>query len=31
MGFGLAAIILIGSFVIAAVMSDNPETDHNEH
>jgi len=27
MGFALAAIILIGSFVIAAVMSDNPETD----
>jgi hypothetical protein len=25
------AVVLIGAFVIAAVMSDNPETDHNEH
>ena len=28
MGLGLTAVILIGSFVLAAVMSDNPETDH---
>ena len=28
MGFGLTAVILIGAFVLAAVMSDDPETDH---
>ena len=28
MGFGIVAVILIGAFGIAAVMSDDPETDH---
>ena len=29
MGFGFTAVILIGAFVLAAVMSDDPETDHH--
>jgi hypothetical protein len=30
MGFGFVAVILIGSFILAAVMSDDPSIDH-EH
>jgi len=28
--FGLSAILLIGSFVIMAILSDDPDTDHRE-
>ena len=28
--YGLMAILLIGSFVIMAILSDDPETDHRE-
>jgi len=28
--YGLMAILLIGSFVIMAILSDDPETDHKK-